>query len=72
MIGAMTDKPVEQRVYGSLAAALIAVQQGAQLIRVHDVAATVDALKVWAAAAPHIKKAEGKPAAATVVWPDED
>lgn len=72
MIGAVTDKPVDQRVYGSLAAALIAVQQGARLIRVHDVAATVDALKVWAAAAPHIKKTGDKPAAAKIVWPDED
>lgn len=40
-----------QRIHGSVAAALIAVQRGASLVRVHDVAATVDALKVWNAVA---------------------
>jgi len=48
-IGAITGKPVDQRLAGSLAAALIAAQQGARIIRVHDVAETVDALKVWQA-----------------------
>jgi dihydropteroate synthase len=47
MIGAVTGRPVEQRLAGSVAGALAAVAQGAQLIRVHDVAETVDALKVW-------------------------
>ena len=47
MIGAITGRPVEQRLAGSLAGALAAVAQGAALIRVHDVAETVDALKVW-------------------------
>jgi len=50
MIGAITGKPVEQRLAGSLGGALAAVAQGAQIVRVHDVAATVDALKVWQAA----------------------
>ncbi|MDB5764192.1 MAG: Dihydropteroate synthase [Herminiimonas sp.] len=50
MIGAVTGKPVEQRLAGSLAAALAAVAQGAAILRVHDVAETVDALKVWQAA----------------------
>jgi dihydropteroate synthase len=49
-IGAITGKPVEQRLAGSIAAALAAVTQGAQILRVHDVAETVDALKVWQAA----------------------
>ena len=49
MIGALTGQPAEQRVHGSVAAALIAAQNGAQILRVHDVAATVDALKVLAA-----------------------
>ena len=49
MIGALTGQPVEQRVAGSLAAALYAAQAGASIIRTHDVAATVDALKVWVA-----------------------
>ena len=47
MIGAITGRPVEQRLAGSLAGALAAVAQGAALLRVHDVAETVDALKVW-------------------------
>lgn len=49
MIGAMTGKPVEQRAAGSVAAALAAVARGAQIVRVHDVAETVDALKIWQA-----------------------
>ncbi len=49
MIGKLTGKPVEQRLAGSLAAALAAVNQGARIVRVHDVAETVDALKVWQA-----------------------
>lgn len=50
MIGAVTGRPVEERLAGSLAGALAAVAQGARIIRVHDVAETVDALKVWRAA----------------------
>ena len=49
MIGAVLDKPVTERVVGSVAGALIAAQNGATILRVHDVAATVDALKVWQA-----------------------
>lgn len=49
MIGAITGKPVEQRLAGSVAAALAAVAHGAQIVRVHDVAETVDALTVWQA-----------------------
>lgn len=49
-IGDVTGRAVEQRLAGSLAAALAAVAQGARIVRVHDVAATVDALKVWLAA----------------------
>lgn len=49
-IGAITGRDLpEQRVYGSVAAALIAAQNGATILRVHDVAATRDALRVWAA-----------------------
>ena len=50
MIGAVTGKPVEQRMAGSLGGALAAVAHGAKIVRVHDVAETVDALKVWQAA----------------------
>ncbi|MDM7860642.1 dihydropteroate synthase [Alteromonas sp. ASW11-36] len=49
MLGAVTDKPVEQRLASSVAAATIAANFGAHLIRVHDVDETVDALKVVAA-----------------------
>jgi dihydropteroate synthase len=51
MIGELTNKTVEHRLAGSLAAAIIAAQNGAKIIRVHDVAATVDALKVATALA---------------------
>jgi len=50
MIGAVTGKPVEERMAGSLAGALAALAHGAKIVRVHDVAETVDALKVWRAA----------------------
>lgn len=49
-IGMLTGRPVEERMAGSVAAALAAVHNGARLVRVHDVAETVDALKVWNAA----------------------
>jgi len=47
MIGAVIDRPAESRINGSLAAALAAVMRGAHILRVHDVAATRDALAVW-------------------------
>ncbi len=47
MIGAVTGKPVEQRLAGSLGGALAALAQGARIVRVHDVLETVDAFKVW-------------------------
>ncbi len=50
MIGAVTGKPVEHRLAGNLGGALAAVAQGARIIRVHEVAETVDAMKVWQAA----------------------
>ena len=49
-LGAVTGREVAARGAASLAAALAAVQSGARVVRVHDVAATVDALKVWQAA----------------------
>lgn len=50
MIGAVTGRAVEQRSAGSVGGALAAVAHGARIVRVHDVADTVDALKVWHAA----------------------
>jgi dihydropteroate synthase len=46
MLGAITGQPVDQRVHASVAAALLAAQAGASILRVHDVGATLDALKV--------------------------
>jgi dihydropteroate synthase len=48
-LGGLTGRPADQRQAASVAAALLAVQAGARIVRVHDVAATVDALKVWQA-----------------------
>ena len=50
MIGTLTGRPAEQRLAGSIGAALAAIVQGARIVRVHDVAETVDAIKVWHAA----------------------
>tara|TARA_X000000368_G_scaffold379409_1_gene334471 strand:- start:1997 stop:2806 length:810 start_codon:yes stop_codon:yes gene_type:complete len=48
MIGTLLgDKDVDSRMIGSVTAALIAVENGADIIRVHDVSETSDALKVW-------------------------
>lgn len=47
MLGALTGRAVNERMPASVAAALIAVQRGALIVRVHDVGATVDALKIW-------------------------
>ena len=58
-----------ERAAGSVAAHLIAAQRGAMLLRVHDVAATVDALKVWnALAAVPMPRVQAKP---EIRWPDE-
>ncbi|HUH95026.1 MAG TPA: dihydropteroate synthase [Casimicrobiaceae bacterium] len=48
-IGALTGRDVGERVAGSVAAALAAVERGAAIVRVHDVRETVDALSVWRA-----------------------
>ena len=49
-LGTLTGRAVGERLAASVAAALAAVAAGAHVVRVHDVAATVDALKVWQAA----------------------
>ena len=46
-LGAVTGRAVQERQAVSVAAALLAVQRGASIVRVHDVAATVDALALW-------------------------
>jgi dihydropteroate synthase len=73
MIGTLTGRgEPAQRAAGSVAAALIAVQRGARMVRVHDVAATVDALAVWQAlhAVDSEPRRVDKPA--TPRWPDDD
>lgn len=50
MLGQITGKPVGDRLAASIAMAMLAVQRGAAIVRVHDVAATRDALAVLAAA----------------------
>ena len=70
-IGELTGREhPSERMAGSVAAHLVAAQNGAMLLRVHDVAATVDALKVWnaVAAVPAPRKDAGKPA---ISWPDD-
>jgi len=49
MLGTLTERAAGERVYGSVALAVIAALNGARIIRAHDVAATVEALKVTAA-----------------------
>ncbi|MBR0566305.1 dihydropteroate synthase [Azoarcus sp. L1K30] len=49
VLGAITGQPVDQRVHASVTAALIAIQRGAAIVRVHDVGPTRDALNVWRA-----------------------
>ena len=49
MIGKLTGKDTHERVAPSIAAAIMAADRGAKIIRVHDVPETVDALKLWEA-----------------------
>jgi dihydropteroate synthase len=61
MIGALLDgRAVDGRVLGSVAAALQAVRRGAAIVRVHDVAETVDALRVWGAIERGTGNADGQ------------
>lgn len=72
-IGQLTgrDAPAE-RVAGSVAAHLIAAQHGARIVRVHDVAATVDALKVWNAVAGVVMPRKASASTPAIRWPDDD
>ena len=70
-IGDLTGRESPRdRIHGSVAAALIAAQRGARLLRVHDVAATVDALKVWQAVAA--VPMPSKDTTAHIRWPDDE
>ena len=70
-IGELTgrDDP-HARVHGSVAAHLIAAQRGAMILRVHDVAATVDAIKVWDAVAK-VPMPKPRSASPGIRWPDD-
>jgi dihydropteroate synthase len=53
MIGQLTGRPVNERLAGSVALAALAVERGASIVRTHDVAATVDAVRIAAALRRH-------------------
>ncbi len=71
-IGELTGrKGPHDRIHGSVAAALIAAQRGARLLRVHDVAATMDALQVWSAVVA-VPMPRGASAPSSIRWPDDE
>ena len=71
-IGDVTGRDVPaERVHGSVAAHVIAAQRGARLVRVHDVAATVDAFAVWNAVDAY-PAAKARSASPSMRWPDDD
>ncbi|MFC4728755.1 dihydropteroate synthase [Coralloluteibacterium thermophilus] len=73
MIGTVTSRAVAaERVHGSVAGAVLAAQNGAAIVRVHDVAATVDALKVLQACLEQPAAAERPAAPALPRWPDDE
>jgi dihydropteroate synthase len=76
MIASVTGREdIAGRLHGSVAAAVLAAARGAAVVRVHDVAATVDALAVLTAvreAAKGLPRAGPAPSAPAIRWPDED
>lgn len=58
MLKHATGRPLQERTVASVAAALIAVERGARIVRVHDVAATRDALAVWQVTIEHERSAQ--------------
>lgn len=73
-IGEITGRTdPHDRVHGSVAAHLIAAQRGAMLLRVHDVAATVDALTLWQAVADvPVPKPTSSASSGGILWPDDE
>ncbi len=72
MIATLTGRSSGERVFGSVAAALIAAQRGAAIVRVHDVAATRDALAIWQAVdSGALAAAKSKPAVTSRLWDDD-
>lgn len=71
-IGELTGRESPgDRLHGSVAAHLLAAERGARILRVHDVAATVDALRVLAAL-EGVPKTQGATQTGRVAWPDDD
>jgi dihydropteroate synthase len=60
-LGQVTGRAAQDRLAASVAAAVMAVERGARIIRVHDVAATVDALKIWHSVTSMEQKQEARP-----------
>jgi dihydropteroate synthase len=60
MLGDLTGRAVEDRLVASVSAAIMAVERGANIVRVHDVAATKDSLAVWSALRSNTIKSTGK------------
>jgi dihydropteroate synthase len=58
MLGAASGRAVDERVHASVAAAVLALERGARLLRVHDVAATRDAVRVWQAMGNDVEQGE--------------
>jgi len=70
-LGTLTGREVpSERVHASVAAHLIAAQRGARILRVHDVAATVDALNVWNAV-DAVSQPRRTGTASPIVWPED-
>jgi dihydropteroate synthase len=53
-LGQITGRDIQHRVTASVSAALMAVERGAKIVRVHDVAETVDAVKIWSASQKYL------------------
>lgn len=71
-LGEITGREVGDRLHASVAAAVLAAEYGARLLRVHDVAATVDALKLWSAVAAMLAPRANESAKPAIRWPDDD
>jgi dihydropteroate synthase len=72
LIGEITGRALAERVHGSVAAALLAVERGAGIVRVHDVAATVDALAMAWALRGYALPDRAATKAPAIRWPDDD
>lgn len=72
LIGEITGRALAERVHGSVAAALLAVERGASIVRVHDVAATLDALAMAQALRGFELPSAAPSKAPAIRWPDDD